>query len=516
MGCGSSASAQVAPSIQNRPPSSHSKKSIASHSSAKIIKPSTPQKKVKNPSIYSESATNEEIIIVWADANIDQSKKLYNDSITKLQRITSAVYTCSDCQQCLDYVDNITDKKIFLIVSIELGEEIVPLVHDKPQIESIYIFSTIKRQRVPWAHQWSQKVKEILFDMETIFQKIKFDSGQVGDLTSITIIRRMDLPSLVANELDQSYMYTQLLKEVLLEMKYDSTAKSKLVEYCRTKYVDSTMQLGLIDEFDRDYHEQLAIHWYTRESFLYVQLNRGLRTQDIESIMKMGFYMHDLHTQIVIYYEEQRKSRAQHTFAVYRGQAISHEELEKIKTSQGGLLSFNSFLSTSLDEKIALTFCKNASKNPNAVIVFFNIEVDPKMSQVPYAFVGKHGKYDEESEVLFSMHTIFRILGCEQINNRFWQVNLSLTNANDPELKAIADHIRKSIGSGTPQDKLGHLMLLMDEVSQAEEIYEKQLGSANKDNWRRQAHLNHQMGYVYTQKGDFKTALSNYVKALKT
>ncbi|CAF1442724.1 unnamed protein product, partial [Adineta ricciae] len=211
--------------------------SIGSHSSIHIGTSKIGNNHVKSPSVHSATAdVNQNIIIVWADANIDQKKKLYHDSITKLQRLTSSIYTYRKSAECVSYVDSVTEKKIFLIVSDEMGEELIPLVYDKEQVDSIYIFSQTKKRSLPWVTKWSQKVKEILFTMEDVFEQIKVDSGLVGSLVPISIIRRMNVPESVANELNQSYMYTQLLKDILLEMKYDSTAKSKLVDDCRAKY----------------------------------------------------------------------------------------------------------------------------------------------------------------------------------------------------------------------------------------------------------------------------------------
>ena len=55
----------------------------------------------------------------------------------------------------------------------------------------------------------------------------------------------------------------------------------------------------------------------------------------------------------------------------------------------------------------------------------------------------------------------------------------------------------------------------MGEFNQAEEIYAPQLDSTDENNWRRHAHLNHQLGYVFSEKGDYKTALLYYEKTLK-
>ncbi|CAF4300576.1 unnamed protein product, partial [Rotaria sordida] len=107
-------------------------------------------------------------------------------------------------------------------------------------------------------------------------------------------------------------------------------------------------------------------------------------------------------------------------------------------------------------------------------------------------------------------------MGSQKLQERFWQVNLVLTSDNDEQLKNIADYMRNELGQGTPMDKLGHLMLKMGEFNQAEEIYAPQLDSTDENNWRRHSHLNHQLGYVNSEKGDYKTALLFYEKALKS
>ncbi|CAF1687454.1 unnamed protein product, partial [Adineta ricciae] len=269
-------------------------------------------------------------------------------------------------------------------------------------------------------------------------------------------------------------------------MKYDSTAKSKLVDDCRAKYADSPLQTNLIDEFNLEYSNLLAIKWYTKESFLYGSLNRALRTQDVETIMKMGFFLKDLHQQIVEFHTAQSKVRENDKFIVYRGQALSPEDLTSIKESQGGLLSFNNFLSTTTDDKIAKYFARKELKNPKVVAIVFQMEINPKISSIPFAEVETETCHKGEKETLFSMHTVFRILGAEQLVDRFWQVNLSLTSDNDPDLKILSDYMKKELGEGTPLSKLGHLMIKMGEFNHAHEIYDAQLASVDEGNWRRQ------------------------------
>ena len=41
-------------------------------------------------------------------------------------------------------------------------------------------------------------------------------------------------------------------------------------------------------------------------------------------------------------------------------------------------------------------------------------------------------------------------MGAQKRQERFWQVNLALTSANDEQLKILADYMRKELGNGTP------------------------------------------------------------------
>ena len=87
------------------------------------------------------------------------------------------------------------------------------------------------------------------------------------------------------------------------------------------------------------------------ECFLYHLLNWALRDQESDVIIKMGFFICDLHRHIEQLHKEQSKD-FQKEFTVYRGQGISREMFEKLKKTKGGLLSFNNFLSTSIRNRL--------------------------------------------------------------------------------------------------------------------------------------------------------------------
>jgi hypothetical protein len=79
-----------------------------------------------------------------------------------------------------------------------------------------------------------RKVKDIYYDIKSICNDIKHAVKQVEqDIVPISILG--DSTEMDLNQLESSFMYSQLLKEIILDMDY--TNESNSVEYNRTKIV---------------------------------------------------------------------------------------------------------------------------------------------------------------------------------------------------------------------------------------------------------------------------------------
>jgi tetratricopeptide (TPR) repeat protein len=100
------------------------------------------------------------------------------------------------------------------------------------------------------------------------------------------------------------------------------------------------------------------------------------------------------------------------------------------------------------------------------------MEIDPSISYAPYVPVGDMGYSDaEEQEILFSMHTVFRIGEMHETDDRLWEVNLTLNSDDDPQLKSLTDYIREEIGVENPWYRMGLLMLQIGKFEKALEIF---------------------------------------------
>ncbi|CAF2531307.1 unnamed protein product [Rotaria sp. Silwood2] len=188
------------------------------------------------------------------------------------------------------------------------------------------------------------------------------------------------------NDLDQYLCIHNYLRDFYFKWSTIMHQKVKLLNLVVFDILIMIFNWVFIDEFNENYNRELAIWWNTRKYFLYAMLNRSLTTQDIEVLLKMRFFV--------------------------------------------GLPSFNNFLSTSIDPNVSIEFTTRAFSNPNVVAILFKTDIDPKISSVPFAALDNVSSYEPENEILFSMHTIFRLGKMHPINERLWQIELTLTSDN--------------------------------------------------------------------------------------
>ena len=99
-------------------------------------------------------------------------------------------------------------------------------------------------------------------------------------------------------------------------------------------------------EFESRYRQKSPIWRYTCEIFLYGVLNDARQCLELETIAKLCFAIRNLHRQLDQLHREQLNDFTK-KFVVYRGQGSNKEDFHHLNGNKSGLLSFNSFLSTS-------------------------------------------------------------------------------------------------------------------------------------------------------------------------
>ncbi|CAF3910877.1 unnamed protein product [Rotaria sordida] len=454
-------------------------------------------------------------LLVWLDANIDETKEDFKNSLQHLRKIVASITTFTDAQECFDYLSGITKEKAFMIVSGSLGQKIAPEMEAMSQLESVYVFCSNQSYHEQWANKVS-KIKGVYTKIKPICKALEIDRQRCDQA----------MLSISFNTIDPLFMYTQLLKQTLLEIEDDDRKSiKKLVAYCREQEDISEDQIRLIE---REYRKHTPIWWYTAETFIYSMLNRGLRLMDIDIILNMGFFIRRLHQDIQnLYHKQQSENMNTATpFKVYRGQGLALEDFEKMIKSKGQLMSFNNFLSTSLNKYISFQkFARPAAlNNPNKVGILFIMTIDPNVctkSKIPFADVSQVSFFEgQEAEILFTTHTIFRIDKIQQIHDdhtdRLWKVNLTLVGNDNHELNTLTAHVREEINLKAPVrglSQLAFILLKVGEPAKAEKLYNILLQKASSDKER--ADYNHKLGFAYDDMGEYPKALSLYERSLE-
>ena len=143
-----------------------------------------------------------------------------------------------------------------------------------------------------------------------------------------------------------------------------------------------------------------------------------------------------------------------------RGQGLSTSDFEKLKKTQHGLMSFNSFLSASYDMEVSLLLAQSSADKFDTIGILFVIVIDPELSSTPFADIRNVSYFEQEREVLFSMHTVFRIGQIKTMDKqgRLVEVHLTLTADDDPQLRKLSDRLQTEIEDLTGLERVGNLL----------------------------------------------------------
>ncbi|CAF4842486.1 unnamed protein product, partial [Rotaria socialis] len=106
------------------------------------------------------------------------------------------------------------------------------------------------------------------------------------------------------------------------------------------------------------------------------------------------------------------------------------------------------------------------------------------------------------------MHTIFRVVEIKQTakNSRLWDVQLTITGDNDPQLSALTNRIKEKVQGSTGWRRMGKLMLQVGHFDECEELYNELLENASTDSDR--AFIYYELGRVKWQQGQYEKEIT--------
>ncbi|CAF4089444.1 unnamed protein product [Adineta steineri] len=241
---------------------------------------------------------------------------------------------------------------------------------------------------------------------------------------------------------NKQFIAFQLLLDFILRLEQTSYAKQELLEFARSKYENNPAQLKEIDDFETNYRSEDTVKWFSKDSFLYRLLNTSLRIEIINDIVKMRYFINDLHNQLAELQSSFIESLdGKKEIILYRGLLMEVAQLNELKENFDGLISMNSFVSATQDKNVAIVYSGNGEQTipPDEVSVIYEMLIDTDIRSTPYAKI--QSIMADEEEILFSMGSTFRIGEIDEIRSRVYRVKLTMVHKEDELWNKLTEHL---------------------------------------------------------------------------
>ena len=453
--------------------------------------------------------------LIWLDSKINQTDEHIRHSIVQLRSLVNTIHVFTDVDQCIDFLTGIFFEKIFLIASKDCIQSIVFLIHDILQVNEIFVIADSQISDEQWIEDW-WKIKGIFSHVDSIYTSLE-ESIHLSDrnMISISLISVDHTLDFNLNKFDQSFIYSHIIKDILSQLDYQEQSVKDFVIYCRNIFANNSSVMDKINKFEEEYRLHTHIGWYTSENFICSMLNRALRTHEINTIVKMGFFISGMHQQIQKLHSIQFSDK-QDSLTVYRGQSLFKDQFNKLLECKDGFISFNQFLSTTEDRQVAFALADNRRSDTNSVGVLFRINVNTHTSTTPYARIDEFINNNDKQQVIFSMHSIFHIddIKTSEESDQIWIVDLKMISDNEPLLKVLTKRLRQEAQDATGWHRLGQLLAKLEHFDKAEEVYNMLVHQCTSDNSEKATLFNH-LGNIRQKQGDYVTAIIYYEKELR-
>ncbi|CAF3125202.1 unnamed protein product [Rotaria sp. Silwood2] len=385
------------------------------------------------------------------------------------------------------YINYITQDEnhdeTFILVICEYSESkaLVKGLHDLDHVISIYLGWTPQEEEEEEnkKDKWMEecvKIRAICHTVEELFNKIGEELNgrkrRLFDSLSINIYNSHDTDATkiltIFNRTEQSstsdlrtengnFLWFQLYIAILLRMNYHrEQAKANLIQYCKRLYKDDKNELRKLEDFEKTYSPDDAIKWYTKETPIYHLLNKALRLKNVDLITAFSWFIADIYKQLL-------------------KENIS-QKFERLQNSTNEFLSTNSFLSTSVDRKVALGFAGISSDD--LIATLFEVTVDKNAKNLkPYADISKFSVFKDENETLFMLGSVFRIIKVEfNVTEKIWIISLNTCTENDQDYRQLYEHEEKEIvGENPTYYNLAELFYRLGDYDRSERYFKLHL-----------------------------------------
>ena len=238
----------------------------------------------------------------------------------------------NDVSSCSDYIATVSKTEtLFLITSLSSIHELRPNSHSLRHLDSVFVHALEEKDETVWRKY--SKIIGIFDQSEVLFQSIKENLVlTVRQAESFKFYQQHQKSTRELSRESGSFLWLKLFKDVVSKLPHDEQSKEEMIDKLKEYYRNNSLQLRAIEKFQREYKSDDATRWYTGQPFIYKQINRALRTEDIELLYKFRYFINDLSQKLLDEHQLLKDSFNSLTF--YRGVRIPKEEFEKLQVTR--------------------------------------------------------------------------------------------------------------------------------------------------------------------------------------
>ncbi|CAF3078285.1 unnamed protein product [Rotaria sp. Silwood2] len=199
---------------------------------------------------------------------LDSSSNHLVDHLKQFQRLISCVQHFNDANSCIDYITNIKNEKILLIISVE-HFQMIPSIYHIQQIYSIYIFNFNQYEQANKDTLNFRKVRGHFETIDKLVRQITYDKKYIASnlltinsFPTCSTLESYDISNQMSNNNIQeaTFMYSQILRNIFINEIYKDIDKNEMIEFFRQQYNENETELEKIDKFEREYTIERAIY----------------------------------------------------------------------------------------------------------------------------------------------------------------------------------------------------------------------------------------------------------------
>ena len=111
--------------------------------------------------------------LVWLNSdNVEINSNVCVDIMTKLREVVNDVKTFTSANECIDFITDITEQNVFLILSGRIDQFVIDTIQDILQVNHVYILCEPKAEYEQCTKQWS-KIRGVFTDIIPIHEALK-------------------------------------------------------------------------------------------------------------------------------------------------------------------------------------------------------------------------------------------------------------------------------------------------------------------------------------------------------